>query len=79
LNGNERGEEYSEEEIESSDSDSEDIFNLEFRQHKRNYYMDKLRFEHVTPDVLEDQAFGYVRAIQWILHYYYDGVPSWSW
>ncbi|KAI0214136.1 5'-3' exoribonuclease 1 [Lamellibrachia satsuma] len=24
-------------------------------------------------------AEGYVRAIQWILHYYYNGVPSWSW
>lgn len=30
-------------------------------------------------DVLRDQAEGYVRAIQWILHYYYDGVCSWSW
>ena len=29
--------------------------------------------------VLRDQAEGYVRAIQWILHYYYDGVCSWSW
>ena len=29
--------------------------------------------------VLLDQAEGYVRAIQWILHYYYNGVCSWSW
>jgi 5'-3' exonuclease len=21
----------------------------------------------------------YVRALQWILHYYYDGVVSWGW
>ncbi len=30
-------------------------------------------------DVLRDQAEGYVLAIQWILHYYYNGVCSWSW
>jgi len=29
--------------------------------------------------VLESQAHGYVKAIQWILHYYYNGVQSWSW
>ncbi|XP_064642506.1 5'-3' exoribonuclease 1-like isoform X2 [Lineus longissimus] len=79
VNGNDEEDEYSDGGIESSDSDSEDMFDMEFRQHKRNYYMDKMRFEHVTPDVLEDQAHGYVRAIQWILLYYYDGVPSWSW
>ncbi|PSN30434.1 5'-3' exoribonuclease 1, partial [Blattella germanica] len=30
-------------------------------------------------EVLRSQADGYVRAIQWNLHYYYDGVCSWSW
>jgi 5'-3' exoribonuclease 1 len=30
-------------------------------------------------EVLREQAVGYVRAIQWNLHYYYHGVPSWSW
>ena len=30
-------------------------------------------------DVLEDQAREYIRAIQWILHYYFNGVRSWSW
>lgn len=30
-------------------------------------------------DVLRSQAECYVRAIQWNLHYYYDGCCSWSW
>jgi len=30
-------------------------------------------------EVLRSQAEGYVRAIQWILSYYYNGVCSWSW
>ncbi len=33
----------------------------------------------VHRQVLREQAHGYVRALQWILHYYYHGVPSWSW
>lgn len=28
---------------------------------------------------LADQAACYIQAIQWILHYYYHGVQSWSW
>lgn len=30
-------------------------------------------------EVMRDQAEGYVRAIQWNLNYYYNGVCSWSW
>ncbi|KAK6177144.1 hypothetical protein SNE40_015305 [Patella caerulea] len=61
------------------EDDDFDTFDAEFRQHKRNYYMDKLEYENVTADVLEDQAKGYVLAIQWILLYYFEGVPSWGW
>lgn len=28
---------------------------------------------------MRSQAEGYVRAIQWNLHYYYNGCCSWSW
>lgn len=28
---------------------------------------------------LRTEVAGYISAIQWILHYYYRGVPSWSW
>ncbi|XP_022244143.1 5'-3' exoribonuclease 1-like, partial [Limulus polyphemus] len=70
------GEEYDDDE---DDETSEEMFELEFKQHKRDYYMNKLDYEAVTLDVLKDQAYGYVRAIQWNLHYYYNGVASWSW
>lgn len=33
----------------------------------------------MTADVLREQAECYVRAIQWNLHYYYNGCVSWSW
>ncbi|XP_023235974.1 5'-3' exoribonuclease 1-like, partial [Centruroides sculpturatus] len=62
----------------NSDS-SEELFELEFQQHKRNYYMNKLDYENVTIEVLKEQAYCYVQAIQWNLHYYYNSVISWSW
>ncbi|XP_018322001.1 5'-3' exoribonuclease 1 isoform X2 [Agrilus planipennis] len=65
-------------ESDTSDSDN-DLFLAEFKQHKTDYYMNKLEYEQVTQEVLKAQAEGYVRAIQWNLHYYYNGVCSWSW
>lgn len=41
--------------------------------------MSKMNYDQVTPVVLKEQAEGYVRAIQWNLHYYYNGCMSWSW
>ena len=46
---------------------------MEFRQHKREYYIHKLGYSKVDASVLREQAVGYVKAIQWNLHYYYHG------
>lgn len=54
-------------------------YQMEFRQHKRDYYTRKLGYEKVDNQVFKEQAECYVRAIQWNLHYYYDGCVSWSW
>ncbi|XP_020295073.1 5'-3' exoribonuclease 1 isoform X2 [Pseudomyrmex gracilis] len=60
------------------ESDSE-VYTMEFVQHKKDYYMNKLEYDNVDAEVLRSQAEGYVRAIQWNLHYYYHGCCSWSW
>ncbi|KAG7299899.1 hypothetical protein JYU34_016922 [Plutella xylostella] len=75
------------EDVDGDDEDYEDIdssdeeanFNMEFKLHKKDYYMNKLDYSKVTEEVLASQAEGYVRAIQWNLHYYYHGCPSWCW
>ncbi|XP_072264021.1 5'-3' exoribonuclease 1 [Pyxicephalus adspersus] len=61
------------------DPEDDDIFETEFRQYKRTYYMTKMGVEVVSDEFLAEQAKCYVQAIQWILHYYYHGVQSWSW
>uniref|UniRef100_A0AAR2LD66 5'-3' exoribonuclease 1 n=1 Tax=Pygocentrus nattereri TaxID=42514 RepID=A0AAR2LD66_PYGNA len=61
------------------DGEDEDMFEAEFRQYKRTYYMTKMGVEVVSDEFLGGQARCYVEGIQWILHYYYHGVQSWSW
>nr|XP_032816417.1 5'-3' exoribonuclease 1 isoform X2 [Petromyzon marinus] len=61
------------------DRERDELFELEFAHYKRNYYMTKMEVEAVTDDFLAKQALCYVEAIQWILHYYYNGVASWGW
>ncbi|XP_027621684.1 5'-3' exoribonuclease 1 isoform X4 [Tupaia chinensis] len=61
------------------EAEDDDLFETEFRQYKRTYYMTKMGVDIVSDDFLADQAACYVQAIQWILHYYYHGVQSWSW
>uniref|UniRef100_A0A4W4G9K9 5'-3' exoribonuclease 1 n=1 Tax=Electrophorus electricus TaxID=8005 RepID=A0A4W4G9K9_ELEEL len=63
----------------SEDGEGDDMFEAEFRQYKRTYYMTKMGVEVVSDEFLASQACCYVEGIQWILHYYYHGVQSWSW
>ncbi|XP_060517739.1 5'-3' exoribonuclease 1 [Cylas formicarius] len=58
---------------------SEDEEDMAFQYYKNDYYRNKLEYKNVTPEVMRTQAEGYVRAIQWNLNYYYNGVCSWSW
>lgn len=68
---------FSEDDFDSDESD--EFMEAEFLQHKTDYYMNKLDYIQVTPEVMRSQAEGYVRAIQWNLNYYYNGCCSWSW
>ncbi|XP_066143460.1 5'-3' exoribonuclease 1 isoform X1 [Euwallacea fornicatus] len=65
--------------IPSDEDDGEDDDDKAFTNYKKDYYMNKLEYAKVTPEVLRAQAEGYVRAIQWNLNYYYNGCCSWSW
>ncbi|XP_029930281.1 5'-3' exoribonuclease 1 [Myripristis murdjan] len=61
------------------EEEEDDMFETEFRQYKRTYYMTKMGVDVVSDEFLANQAKCYVEGIQWILHYYYHGVQSWSW
>ena len=38
-------------------------YHMEFRQHKREYYITKMKYGKVTADELREQAEGYVRYV----------------
>ena len=61
------------------DQDVATSFDSDFTQLKARYYQEKLGFTCVDEAVLAEQTKCYVVGVQWVLHYYYSGVPSWSW
>ncbi|XP_063710397.1 5'-3' exoribonuclease 1-like isoform X2 [Symsagittifera roscoffensis] len=53
--------------------------NLEYLHWKRVYYIEKFKIQNPDMDFIRQQVELYIRALQWNLHYYYNGVQSWSW
>ncbi|KAL5252458.1 hypothetical protein ACHWQZ_G015286 [Mnemiopsis leidyi] len=66
---------------ETDDSgEEEDMLKNEFKVQKKRYYMDKFKLEkEQVPNFLKEIGFKYIEGLVWILRYYYQGVPSWSW
>ncbi|GJE94543.1 5'-3' exonuclease [Phanerochaete sordida] len=46
---------------------------------KRGYYKGKLEISYDDPQQMFDLVYRYVEGMQWVMHYYYSGVASWSW
>ncbi|XP_043990762.1 5'-3' exoribonuclease 1 [Gambusia affinis] len=72
-------EDMADDDDEEEEEEKDEMFETEFRQYKRTYYMTKMGVDVVSDEFLAKQAKCYVEGIQWILHYYYHGVQSWSW
>uniref|UniRef100_A0A336LMV3 5'-3' exoribonuclease 1 n=1 Tax=Culicoides sonorensis TaxID=179676 RepID=A0A336LMV3_CULSO len=60
-------------------TESDELFDLEFEKHKASYYIEKMGYKEMNETVRCEQTKSYIEALQWILYYYYRGVPSWSW
>ncbi|CAF3727231.1 unnamed protein product [Rotaria magnacalcarata] len=55
------------------------LIEAEFRQHKNHYYRNKMEINLTSLNQLKIYVEQYIEALQWILKYYYQGCPSWSW
>lgn len=64
-------------------SDEEDEMNQRMKdkidQWKKTYYREKMGLDYDSQEDMSTLAFRYIEGLQWVLHYYYDGVASWGW
>ncbi|KAK6455429.1 Kem1 5 [Scheffersomyces xylosifermentans] len=58
---------------------SKDIYDTKFLDWKDKYYKDKLHFSIYDREKIVELTEHYVEGLQWVLYYYYQGVPSWNW
>uniref|UniRef100_H2ZAS5 5'-3' exoribonuclease 1 n=2 Tax=Chordata TaxID=7711 RepID=H2ZAS5_CIOSA len=58
--------------------EDESTFDQEFKLHKQAYYQSKFDIK-ATEEEISNIAYEYILGIQWICHYYYNGVQSWGW
>ena len=55
-------------------------FSVDLKKYKRRYYENKFKpKESLALPFLQAVGYEYMRGLQWVLFYYYRGVPSWSW
>ncbi|OUC39935.1 XRN 5'-3' exonuclease, partial [Trichinella nativa] len=50
-----------------------------FRKYRASYYKKKMSIAEDDCSALQNVITNYVEALQWILYYYFHGVPSWKW
>lgn len=56
-----------------------EIYNQRFVDWKDEYYREKVDFSIHDNEKLKEMTENYVEGLQWVLYYYYQGCPSWSW
>ena len=65
--------------FEAEDKDRVESFEKELLQLKERYYCEKFGFVRTDRSVLRELSRCYIVGVQWVLAYYFTGVPSWSW
>lgn len=58
---------------------TKDIYDSKFLGWKSDYYERKLNFPISDNVKLIELTLHYIEGLQWVLYYYYQGVPSWNW
>lgn len=65
--------------IEDFETSYEDKLNEKLVEMKKKYYKEKLDINWDNKEELRPIVYRYIEGLQWILYYYYQGVPAWGW
>ena len=66
--------------VQAAGKKSKMVFSEALQKYRTRYYKDKFHFKPTTFEgEVKDLCCEYLRGLQWVLHYYYDGLVSWSW
>ncbi|KXN84037.1 5'-3' exoribonuclease 1 [Leucoagaricus sp. SymC.cos] len=58
------------------DDGYDDLVKEKLDEWKKKYYGGKLK---IKLDEVDQVVYRYIEGLQWVIKYYYGGVPSWSW
>ncbi|CAG8501716.1 6462_t:CDS:10, partial [Acaulospora colombiana] len=72
-------EKYKDAEVVEELDTSEERERINFFDWKKKYYMEKMEINYDDSEQMDKLVLSYLEGLQWVLHYYYNGVASWGW
>ncbi|CAG8495278.1 4885_t:CDS:10, partial [Ambispora gerdemannii] len=75
----EKAEVVDEDDLETIEEKEKKKYDEKFFEWKKEYYMNKMQLDIENSDHIDKIIGAYIEGLQWVLHYYYNGVASWGW
>ncbi|CAG8703588.1 12794_t:CDS:2, partial [Ambispora leptoticha] len=75
----EKAEVVDEDDLETIAEKEKKKYDEKFNEWKKEYYMNKMQLDVENSDHMDKIVGSYIEGLQWVLHYYYNGVASWGW
>ncbi|KAL1920326.1 uncharacterized protein VTP21DRAFT_1472 [Calcarisporiella thermophila] len=64
---------------EEEDLHQQRYWDEKFKNWRKEYYWEKMRLDIDSQEDMDSIVKAYLEGLQWVLHYYYNGVASWGW
>ncbi|CAG8710122.1 28270_t:CDS:10, partial [Gigaspora margarita] len=75
----ENAEVIEDEDVEAFEEKERQQYEAKYMDWKKEYYLGKMNIDYNDQEKMDGIVGSYVEGLQWVLHYYYNGVASWGW